>query len=116
MRSHARCAIAAPRILGPDGEAELSGRSFPGPHTFLFNRYSLATRLWPNNPWSRRYLLSDWDRATDRSVDWVSGSCMFVRRTAIEQVGGMDEAFFMWIGAAVCAPRDGRWTTSLPQA
>ena len=96
MREHTRCAIAAPRIVGPDGQPELSGRSFPGPHTFLFNRYSLATRLWPGNPWSRRYLLSDWDRNRDLSVDWVSGSCMFVRRAAIEQVGGMDEAYFMF--------------------
>ena len=96
MRSHPRCAIAGPRIVGPDGVAELSGRSFPGPATFLFNRYSLLTLLWPGNPWSRAYLLSDWDRSTDRSVDWLSGSCMLVRRAAIEQVGGMDEAFFMF--------------------
>ncbi len=96
MRTHPRCAIAGPRILGPDGVPELSGRSFPGPATFLFNRYSLLTLLWPGNPWSRRYLLSDWDRSTDRSVDWLSGSCMLVRRVAIDQVGGMDPAFFMF--------------------
>lgn len=96
MRDHPRCAIAGPRILGPDGEVELSGRSFPGPATFLFNRYSLPTLVWPGNPWSRSYLLSDWDRSTNRSVDWLSGSCMLVRRAAIDLVGGMDPAFFMF--------------------
>ena len=96
MRAHPRCAIAAPRILNTDGTVEFSARSFPTHLTFLFNRYSLATRLWPGNPWSRRYLLSDWDHASDRSVDWVSGACMFVRRAAIEQVGGMDEFYFMF--------------------
>lgn len=96
MRAHPRCAIAAPRIRNTDGTVEFSARSFPTHLAFLFNRYSLATRLWPGNPWSRRYLLSDWDHASDRAVDWVSGACMFVRRAAIEAVGGMDEAYFMF--------------------
>jgi hypothetical protein len=96
MRAHPRCAIAGPRILNTDGTVEFSARSFPNHLTFLFNRYSLATRLWPGNPWSRRYLLSDWDHASDRPVDWVSGACMFVRRAAVAEVGGMDEAYFMF--------------------
>ena len=96
MRAHPRCAIAGPRIRNPDGSVEFSARSFPGPFTFLFNRYSLLTRIWPGNPWSRRYLLSDWDHASDRSVDWLSGAAMFVRRAAVAEVGGMDEAFFMF--------------------
>jgi N-acetylglucosaminyl-diphospho-decaprenol L-rhamnosyltransferase len=96
MAAHPRCGIAAPRILNPDGSVEWSARSFPGPWTFLFNRYSLFTRLWPGNPWSRRYLLSDWDHASPRAVDWVSGAAMYVRRAAVAEVGGMDEAYFMF--------------------
>ena len=91
-----RCAIAAPRLLNPDGSLEYSARSFPGAIAFLFNRYSLLTRLFPRNRWSRRYLMSDWDHASVRDVDWVSGACMLVRREAIEQVGGLDEAYFMF--------------------
>ena len=96
MRDHPRCAIVGPRIMNPDGSVELSARSFPSAAAFLFNRYSLLTWIWPRNPWSRRYLLSDWDHASPRSVDWVSGACMWVRRAAIEQAGGMDEAYFMF--------------------
>ena len=96
LRAHPRSAIAAPRILNPDGSLEFSARSFPDHLTFLFNRYSLLTRLFPRNRWSRRYLLSDWDHASVRDVDWVSGACMLVRRIAIEQVGPMDENFFMF--------------------
>jgi GT2 family glycosyltransferase len=96
LRAHPRAAIAGPRILNPDGTLEFSARSFPGPLTFLFNRYSLLTRLFPGNPWSRAYLLTDWDHQSVREVDWLSGACLLVRRAAIEAVGGMDEAFFMF--------------------
>lgn len=96
LRANPQVAIAAPRIQNPDGTLEYSARSFPDHLTFLFNRYSLLTRLFPGNPWSRRYLLTDWDHASSRAVDWLSGACLLVRRAAIEQVGGMDEAFFMF--------------------
>jgi GT2 family glycosyltransferase len=93
---HPRCGIAAPRIRNPDGSLEYSARAYPDHFAFLFNRYSLLSRLFPGNPWTRRYLMLDWDHASPRSVDWVSGAAMLVRRDAVLQVGGMDEAFFMF--------------------
>ena len=96
LERHPGCAVAGPRILNPDGSLEYSARAFPDHFTFLFNRYSLLTRWFPGNPWSRRYLLSDWDHSTVRDVDWLSGACLLVRREAIDRVGPMDETFFMY--------------------
>jgi GT2 family glycosyltransferase len=94
--AHPGAGLVGPKILNPDGSLEYSARSFPDHLTFLFNRYSLLTRLFPGNRFSRRYLLTDWDHASVREVGWISGACMLARRTAVEQVGGMDEAFFMF--------------------
>jgi len=96
LDSHPRCGIAAPRIHNTDGTLEYSARAYPTPFAFLFNRYSLLSRLLPRNPWTRRYLLLDWDHESPREVDWVSGAAMLARREAVTKVGGMDEAFFMF--------------------
>jgi GT2 family glycosyltransferase len=100
MMRHARenpwVGIVGPQLLTEDGSIEYSARSFPDAFSFLFNRYSLLTRWFPDNPFSRRYLLTDWDHRTVRDVDWVSGACMLVRRAAIDAVGPMDPAFFMF--------------------
>jgi N-acetylglucosaminyl-diphospho-decaprenol L-rhamnosyltransferase len=96
LRAHPRAAIAGPALLRPDGAIEHSARGFPDHFTFLFNRYSLLTRLFPHNRHSRRYLLSDWDHRSEREVDWLSGAFLMVRRAAIDRVGGFDEAFFMF--------------------
>jgi len=96
LDAHPQCGIAAPRIRNTDGSLEYSARSYPTPTAFLFNRYSLLSRLFPRNPWTRRYLMLDWDHASPRPVDWVSGAAMLVRREAVAAVGGMDEAFFMF--------------------
>lgn len=94
--AHPDVGIVGPRILNADGSVQLSCRAFPGYTTALFNRYSLLTRLAPNNRFSRRYLLTDFDHASERAVDWVSGAAMFFRRSAFDAVGGWDSGFFLF--------------------
>ena len=97
LREHVDAGIAAPRLLNPDGSLQLSCRSFPTFSVALFNRYSLLTRLFPRNRYSRQYLLSDWHHDSISDVDWVSGACLMVRRSLFEQIGLLDEGYFMYI-------------------
>jgi GT2 family glycosyltransferase len=96
-------AVIGPRILNLDGTVQGSARRFPGPSTMFAGRSSWLTRRFPNNPLSRWNLPGRDRTAAAMTVDWVSGACMLVRRQAFEQVGGMDERFFLyWEDADLC--------------
>jgi GT2 family glycosyltransferase len=96
LDQHPDIGAAGLRLLNADGSLQLSCRRFPSFTQALFNRYSLLTRLFPNNRYSREYLMTDEGHDTVRDVDWVSGACLVIRRETLEQVGLLDERFFMY--------------------
>jgi len=104
MEEHSDIGIIGPKILNLDASVQGSARSFPTPLTALFGRSTLLTKWFPNNRFtSRNVLTTRTDGITPVRVDWVSGACMVVRRQAIEDVGPMDECFFIyWEDADWC--------------
>ncbi len=87
--------IAGPRIINNDGSLQFSCRKFPS--FFDAGMHSLLTNIAPDNPFSRRYKLADINRDEISKVDWVSGSCMLIRRAALNDTGLMDEKYFMYV-------------------
>jgi N-acetylglucosaminyl-diphospho-decaprenol L-rhamnosyltransferase len=89
-----RVAAIGPLLRNPDGSVYASGRTFPSIHGAV--GHAFLGPFVPHNRFSRAYTLADWDRMTGRIVDWVSMSCMLIRRAALEQVGLLDESFFLY--------------------
>jgi N-acetylglucosaminyl-diphospho-decaprenol L-rhamnosyltransferase len=94
-RDHPRAGAIGTLTRNPDGTVYPSARRVPTLAQGLF--HTLVAPFRPNNRWSRAYRMADWDRRSERQVDWVSGSSMLLRRAALEEVGIFDERFFMYV-------------------
>ena len=95
LDEHPRAAAAGPRVLNPDGSLQHSCRRFPSFTAGLFRHTPLGW-LWPNNRFTRAYLMRDWNHQIAREADWLSGAAVCLRREAVEQVGPLDEGYFMF--------------------
>jgi N-acetylglucosaminyl-diphospho-decaprenol L-rhamnosyltransferase len=87
-------AIIGPLVRNADGTLYSSGRRIPAVGEAV--GHALVGPFRPGNRFSRAYRMEGWERDADREVDWVSGSCMMVRRAALEEVGLFDERFFLY--------------------
>lgn len=94
--THPEAGIIGPKVLNSDGTIQFSCRRFPTFAAGLFRNVYLG-RLFPNNKPAADYLMQEFDHASDRDVDWVSGCVLLIRRTCLEQIGPLDaETFFMY--------------------
>jgi N-acetylglucosaminyl-diphospho-decaprenol L-rhamnosyltransferase len=91
----ARAALVGPKLLNPDGTLQRSARGFPTPWR-LATEFFFLRKLAPRTRALNAFYAANWDHASAREVEWLAGPAMLVRRDAVEQVGGLDESFFMF--------------------
>ena len=88
-------AAAGPRLCNPDGSVYPSARRVPGLVDAV--GHGLLFFVWTENPFTARYRETGADPDRPRDVDWISGAAMWLRRAALDDVGGWDERYFMYV-------------------
>jgi GT2 family glycosyltransferase len=79
---HPRAAAVAPKLLRPDGRLEPSAWPFPSLRVTAASALRRDRNIWPHD--------------AERKVDWAVGAAWLVRRTALDQVGLLDDSLFMY--------------------
>jgi GT2 family glycosyltransferase len=94
--AHPRCGIAGPKMLNPDGTLQASRRSFPTVGGTLVRRTPLRL-LFPPLRWQRRHYLLDAPVAEPLQVDTMLGAFLLMRRAMLEQIGGWDAGYKLYV-------------------
>lgn len=92
--SDPRLGAVGPSIHNPDGTVYPSARRAPSLADAV--GHALLGGLAPGNRFTRAYRELDTDPEVAREVDWLSGAAVWLRRAALDRVGGWDEGFFMF--------------------
>jgi N-acetylglucosaminyl-diphospho-decaprenol L-rhamnosyltransferase len=85
MDAHPRVGALGPRIVDPNGRPQRSAWRFPSPAVALLGLPTLG-----------RLGIAQSNGGRSRSVDWVMGAALVLRREALEEVGLFDESFFIY--------------------
>jgi len=98
LEANPACGLATARQIWTDGHTTLPICSRFNTYADLWLGATFAGALLPARREARRARMwyADWDRLSDREVDVAPGSCMLLRRAALEAVGLFDEAMPMY--------------------
>ena len=92
MDSHQRVGIAGSRLENAEGAAECSAHIAPSP----LGELESGARLGILSRALHRYTVSPPMREAAHQCDWVSGASLIVRRKVFEEVGALDEGYFLY--------------------
>ena len=93
LEEHVDVGALGPQLLNPDGSIQSSRRRFPTLATGFFESTwleGLAPGLL------HRYYALDLPDDAMADVDWLTGACIMTPRAVYEQIGGLDEGYYMY--------------------
>jgi len=95
LENHPETGMVGPRLWYGDGSPQPSRRRFPTLAT-LFTESTIIQHYFPGLGLFARYTLADVPDDQEQEVDWLVGAALMARREVYEQIGGLDETFFMY--------------------
>ena len=95
MENRPEIGVLGPRLVYGDGRPQSSRRRFPTLGMALMES-TLLEQWFPGNRWAARYRMEDRPDAEAQPVDWLTGACLLTRRAVWEQIGRLDDGFFMY--------------------
>ena len=93
MEGHPEAGICGCKLTFPDGTVQPSSRRFPTIFAQMLRRFQ-HFEFVRNSKTLRNHEMAEWDRSESREVDYVIGACQFIRKSAKDQVGLLDEKIF----------------------
>ena len=87
--------ICGPQLLNQDGTIQSSVRCFPTFRGALY-RHTVIRYLGLFKNEYKKWLMKNFDHKTKMDVDQVMGAALMIRQSIIEDIGVMDEQFFMY--------------------
>ncbi len=98
LEQEPQAAVVGPALLYPDHSFQEGAFGFPGLWQLFFDFFPLNWRLTRsrlNGRYPRRLFEGVYPQAFE--VDFPLGACLMVRRSVVERIGLLDEAFFMYM-------------------
>ncbi len=96
LKSDPKIGIVGGRVVNPDGSIQKQCRRNIPTLRSAFFRLTFLSHLLPSLRLSREYEIAQIDDRISSDVEAVSGSLMMISRRLQEQIGYLDEAFFLF--------------------
>jgi GT2 family glycosyltransferase len=93
MRMNEKIGVAGCKLINSQGEIMREVRRFPD----FWSQFFIVTKLAHLFPFLiKKYLCADLDLEREQEVDQIRGSFFMISRKCLNQIGKLDEDFFLW--------------------
>ncbi len=95
MNGREKVGAVGPRLVDGDGRPTITGGYFPRTRYHWFG-FLDPRRLWLRGSLSQRIVFIPDRHEASRRVEYVMGACFLMPQSAFEEIGGLDNRFFMY--------------------